>query len=82
MHCQQVCRIMCRHMFHAACWERYTDHSANQDSMSCPNCRGPGRMIAAWPYIDPALVTQFDPSGSGEQVPNTLRTVSSGSQLA
>ena len=29
-------------------------------------------MIAVWPYIDPTLVTQRGPQGSGEQVPNTL----------
>ena len=29
-------------------------------------------MIAVWPYIDSTLVTQVDPHGSGEQVPNTL----------
>jgi len=48
-------------------------------------------MIAAWPYIDPTLVTQRDPTGSGAQVPNELESESgtvqggqgsSGSQLA
>ena len=29
-------------------------------------------MIAAWPYINQTLVTQMDPQGSGEQVPNLL----------
>ena len=93
-HGQQVCRLTCRHMFHASCWESYTSHSSRssrQEHMSCPNCRGPGRMIAVWPYIDSTLTTQVDPHGSGEQVPNTLgddsyttldEPVSTGSRVA
>ena len=78
-HGQRVCRLTCRHMFHAACWENYLRHSA--DSVSCPNCRGPGRMIAVWPFIDPGLVTQVDPQNASEQVPNLLSS-DSGSQRA
>ena len=29
-------------------------------------------MIAIWPYIDSTLVTQVDPRGLGEQVPNAM----------
>ena len=48
-------------------------------------------MIGVWPYIDSTLVTQRDPQGLGEQVPNTLENgggtahdehVSSGSREA
>ena len=48
-------------------------------------------MLAIWPYINPTLVTQIDPQGSGEQVPNSLESdngttrgehASSGSQPA
>ena len=31
-------------------------------------------MIASWPYIDHALVTQEDPQGTGGQVPNLLES--------
>ena len=41
-HGQEVCRLTCRHMFHAACWETYVSHSVDEEYMSCPNCRGPG----------------------------------------
>ena len=69
-----VCRLTCRHTFHAACWASYIAHSADQEHVSCPNCRDPGRMIASWPYIDHALVTQEDPQGTGGQVPNLLES--------
>ena len=35
----------------------------------CPNCRGPGTLIAAWTYIDTTHVTQ---RVNGEAVPNEL----------
>ena len=71
-HDQQVCRLTCRHMFHTSCWEAFTSHSVSQSQIACPNCRGPGRMIAVPPYIDSTLVTQGHPPDSGEQVPNML----------
>ena len=79
-HNQQVCRLTCRHMFHASCRESFTSHSVRQPQISCPNCRGPGRMIAVWPYIDAEVVTQEHPPESGEQVPNMFD--GSGSQPA
>ena len=59
-------------MFHAACWETYVSYSVDEEYMSRPNCRGPGRMIVVWPFIDSSLVTQRDPQNSAEQVPNLM----------
>ena len=63
-------------MFHAACWASLTVSMARQDQVPCPNCRGPGRMISVWPYLDPRMVTQADPQNPGTQVPNQLGTES------
>ena len=68
-------------MYHAACWENYVSHSVDEEYMHCPNCRGPGRMIAVWPFIDADLVTQRDPQNESEQVPNQMSD-SSGRQEA
>ncbi len=69
---ESVCRLRCRHMFHSACWEPVMriagtpntaagGHSRFRDD--CPNCRGPGTIIAVWNYIDPELLTQLNYSG-------------------
>ena len=73
---QQVCRLACRHMYHAVCWENLTASMTRQGQLSCPNCRGPGRMISVWPYLDPMLVTQADPQNPGMQLPNQLDSAS------
>ena len=76
----RVCRLACRHMFHADCWENYLRGDRRiEDPLggsrpielpnSCPNCRGAGTLIAVWNYIDPTLVTQVI---NGEQVANEL----------
>ena len=35
-HGQQVCRLTCRHTFHASWWESFTTHSVSQSQISCP----------------------------------------------
>jgi len=76
-HGQRVCRLSCRHMFHAACWER-AQHSHNatagQPTLGCPNCRGAGTIIAVWDYIDPERVTQVI---GGLPAPNLLESSAS-----
>ena len=68
-HGQRVCRLSCRHVFHADCWESQQRHDiteANSGSsrygprqqFECPNCRGAGTVIAIWHYIDESRVTQ------------------------
>ena len=52
---ERVCRLLCRHVFHAICWQR---NSLNVVDPVCANCRGLGQMIAIWDYIDVSLVTQ------------------------
>lgn len=39
---ERVCRLRCRHVFHAACW----DQMRNANNASCPNCRGSPDIIA------------------------------------
>ena len=59
-HGQLVCRLSCRHMYHAACWDRAQQDYNTTPSMprlNCPNCRGAGTVIAAWHYIDSERVT-------------------------
>ena len=72
-HGERVCRLSCRHMFHAGCWEsalRYTGASGiTPRRLNCPNCRGAGTVIAVRPFIDETLVTQRLTSGS--QAPKT-----------
>ena len=70
-HGDRVCRLSCRHMFHANCWGAAMGSAAldNQPRASCPNCRGSGTLIAVWSYIDPTRVTQII---HGILVPNVL----------
>jgi len=63
---ERVCRLRCRHMFHAACWENLLTQATRDE---CPNCRGAGTLISIWHYVDPTLITQHTPEG---QVPNEL----------
>ena len=74
-HGDQVCRLVCRHMFHAACWNRMYDANNNNRRDDCPNCRGAGSIIAVWRYIDERILTQQLPDGI--EAPNELtnRTV-------
>ena len=75
VHGERVCRLSCRHMFHAACWESFqTHHNALPDMPfqlrpDCPNCRGAGSIIAIWRYVDENLVTQVV---HGQEVANEL----------
>ena len=69
---ESVCRLRCRHMFHSACWEPVMRIGGTPNTVAggnsmfrddCPNCRGPGTIIAVWNYIDPELLTQLNYSG-------------------
>ena len=55
-HGQRVCRLQCCHVFHATCFHTV---AATADEPRCPNCRGYGRVIAFWPWIDHARITQY-----------------------
>ena len=61
-----VCRLSCRHMFHTRCWDNMTQYA----NVSCPNCRGPGDLIAAWRYVADGPDTQ---EVNGHPVPNEAR---------
>ena len=73
LHNHRVCRLQCRHMFHAQCWEGFTVHqnTAHEPHQACPNCRGSSTLIAVWPYIQETIPTQTDPA-TGGSVPNEL----------
>ena len=43
-----VVRLVCRHLYHTACWTEYLMHP--QARMSCPVCRGSARVIARFSY--------------------------------
>lgn len=50
----QVCRMPCKHMLHAACWQKHVlefEPSRHVLEPCCPICRGPGVLIASWPYV-------------------------------
>lgn len=66
VHGDRVCRLRCRHMFHASCWDRLISAANRPASVhpsrgDCPNCRGAGAMIAVWNYLSPDLITQDVP---------------------
>ena len=52
-----VSRSMLGNHLALACREENDSPSARPQT-PCPNCRGPGQMIAIWHYIDPDRVTQ------------------------
>ena len=43
-----VVRLVCRHLYHTACWTEYLMHP--QAHMSCPVCRGSARVVARFSY--------------------------------
>ena len=58
---ERVVRIRCRHMFHAQCWQEYYSRAegpAGAEEHECPNCRGPGHVLASWNYVEVGPVTQ------------------------
>ena len=68
---ERVCRLQCRHMFHAACWERFVEAINRAPAPSrqpvradCPNCRGSANLVAVWNYVDLGVATQQRPDGS------------------
>ena len=73
IHDESVCRLSCRHVFHAECWTDLSDSHARSSGTSafCPNCRGSGTLISAWSYIDHQLVTQTI-DADGNQAPNLM----------
>ena len=84
MHSERVCRLQCGHVFHGNCWntacrqrgevyrQQRQDNPADTSPfiVPCPNCRGNGRTIAIWNWIDHARITQFINGVDGEQVHN------------
>ena len=58
----RVVRLRCRHMFHANCWVDLCNNTPNPSNVlsnpSCPNCRGPGHVIATWDFIQVGIPTQ------------------------
>jgi hypothetical protein len=74
-HNEQVCRLVCRHMYHSDCWHAFMEAQNRSPpgmrNHCCPNCRGAATMIANWRYIDPTLVTQRIP-GQEQQAANEL----------
>ena len=46
----RLIRLACRHSFHEACW---TEILLREENPDCPCCRGGGRVIANFQYIDP-----------------------------
>ena len=46
---ESVCRLMCRHCYHWACWDDMV-RVRNLDAL-CPNCRAPAHVIALWHFI-------------------------------
>ncbi len=65
-HNEMVCRLVCRHMFHAECWERNV--AAQETHVSCPICRGAGTLLSAWRYIDLETITQVGPNGQSAEL--------------
>ena len=51
--------------------------TTSDDRPRCPNCRGPGRLIAFWNYIDHDRITQYINGVGGAQVDNQLASPSS-----
>ena len=68
VHGERVCRLVCRHVFHAACWEDYQRRTSDRTETCC-NCRGAGTLIAVWNYIDMNRITQIV---GGTAAPNLL----------
>ena len=48
---EQLVRIICRHIFHLECWHEWIFRSELLNP-ECPNCRGSGRVIARFPYVE------------------------------
>ena len=73
LHGDRVCRMPCRHIFHFVCWDSCVANRLQQQQErqqqqqqsttlnnpgNCPNCRGAGRVIAIWDYIESGADTQ------------------------
>ena len=69
----RVCRLQCRHCFHAACWNQM---SAARDP-SCPNCRGAPIIIGIWYFIG----LRPDPTQGQPNLLNTGTTATPRSML-
>ena len=48
---ERVIRLPCSHVFHATCWQDFMQHEAGASRILCPNCRGPGTVVASWNYV-------------------------------
>ncbi len=77
-HGESVCRLVCRHIFHASCWDNYltATNSLSGTRADCPNCRGAGTLVAVWPFIGQHLFTQEIGHINGQmmQTPNQLES--------
>ena len=74
---ERMRRLICRHMFHYACWTQTVaaGPARNQERVAtCPNCRGRGHVISCWHYMDTSIVTQFNPA-TGQEAPNMLEAL-------
>jgi hypothetical protein len=82
VHGEQVCRLVCRHVFHAGCWDNYltATNRLNGTRADCPNCRGAGTLVAVWPFIGEHMITQeiFRLNGQIMQTPNQLGQLGTG----
>ena len=61
-------------MFHYRCWTAAiaAGPGPNQGrAVTCPNCRGRGRVVACWNYMDMTITMQFNPQ-AGQEAPNLL----------
>ena len=73
---EMMCRLICRHMFHYACWTQTvaTGPAMNQERVdTCPNCRGRGHVIYCWHYMDTSIAIHISPA-TGREAPYLLDT--------
>ncbi len=76
VHSEIVCRLTCRHMFHAACWYQFsytqTAGRPHYRDGTCVICRGAGTVITEWNYISRHHVTQAADGSPGADAMNLL----------
>ena len=64
-------RLACHHLFHAECW---TSQLVADERPYCPNCRGPGRVIARFRFVVTGNVTPRARGRSEFSTPNSHRS--------
>ena len=70
-HREQVTRIVCRHIFHVACWHDYVISGADNPP-SCPACHGSGREIARWRFIAPPPIEAIQGTAAAAAAATTV----------